>query len=166
VSAYSVSGVLVWLGLIVVADMRTRRIPNLLSLGGFVLGLAVLAATGQTFTQAHALSAISGFVVALLFTLPGYIFNILGAGDVKLLSAMAVLCGLEMMLQTYILASVSILVILLLQARFSIFNRSVGTARSKFIPFGAALALALAIILVFPKTLGFDKWGIDAFLFS
>ena len=44
------------------------------------------------------------WLVALVFTLPAYALNWLGAGDVKMLSAFGLLPGLQFMLASYVVA--------------------------------------------------------------
>lgn len=72
------------------ADLRTRRVPNWLTLG--------IAGLGFTFAAAHLTSttmagAVGGFVVGLVLMLPGHIVGATGAGDVKLLAAVGTLLG-------------------------------------------------------------------------
>lgn len=71
-------------------DLRTGRIPNLLTavlaVAGFVL--ASQGWTGQTMVGA-ALGGALGFVLML----PGHLFGGTGAGDVKLLAALGTLLG-------------------------------------------------------------------------
>ncbi len=166
-SALSLGGILIWLALVMVIDIRTRRIPNILSLGAITVGVTVLLVSGQTLTHEPAASAILGLLIALILTLPAYILKMLGAGDVKLLAGIALLCGLQMMLQTYVFASAVTLVMVLLQIKLPVFNVGMGNERSKrFIPYGAALAASLSFILVFPDSLGLDRWRINELLFT
>ena len=72
------------------ADLRTRRVPNWLTLG--------IAGLGFTFAAAHLTSttlagAAGGFVVGLVLMLPGHFVGATGAGDVKLLAAVGTLLG-------------------------------------------------------------------------
>jgi prepilin peptidase CpaA len=72
------------------ADLRTRRVPNWLTLG--------IAGLGFTFAAAHLTSitmagAVGGFVVGLVLMLPGHFVGATGAGDVKLLAAVGTLLG-------------------------------------------------------------------------
>lgn len=72
-------------------DWRHRRIPNLLSLGAWVVGVAVLIFSGRSFLGAEPSSALLAAAGALLVTLPGYLSKHLGAGDVKFLVATGLL---------------------------------------------------------------------------
>lgn len=66
------------------ADVRTRKIPNALTLPALLLGLAVHAAFhGFQGMQ----SSFAGLAFATLVLLPGWLFRWMGAGDVKLMAA-------------------------------------------------------------------------------
>jgi len=71
-------------------DLRTRRVPNLLTLAIGVAGLALAAVhvTGVTVT-----AALAGFAVGALLMLPGHFIGATGAGDVKLFAAIGTLLG-------------------------------------------------------------------------
>lgn len=73
-----------------VADIRTRRVPNEMSLGIAASGIA-LAATHVT--NVSTAGAIGGLAVGLLLMLPGHAIGATGAGDVKLFAAIATLLG-------------------------------------------------------------------------
>lgn len=71
-------------------DLRTRRVPNGLTLAIAATGL-VLAAAG--LGRVAFLAAIGGCVVGVMLMLPGHIFGATGGGDVKLLGALGTLLG-------------------------------------------------------------------------
>jgi prepilin peptidase CpaA len=73
-----------------VIDVRTRRVPNRLTLTLAAAGLA-LAATG--FGRVGVLAACAGAATGLLLMLPGHLFGATGGGDVKLLAAAGTLLG-------------------------------------------------------------------------
>ena len=73
-----------------VVDLRTRRVPNRLTLTLAAAGLA-LAVTG--FGRVGVIAACAGAVTGLLLMLPGYLFGGTGGGDVKLLAAAGTLLG-------------------------------------------------------------------------
>ena len=83
--------VIAWALAIAWTDWRERRIPNLLSLGAWGVGLAVMALTGRSALGAEPSSALLAAGGALLVTLPGYLSKLLGAGDVKFLVATGLL---------------------------------------------------------------------------
>ncbi len=87
----------------VVFDLRQRRIPNVLVLvtgmAGLLfhtLGPQVLGSGGLFSMHPGALGfwpALSGAITGLLLFLPFYLLRLLGAGDVKLLSAVGAFAG-------------------------------------------------------------------------
>lgn len=75
----------------VIVDLRSRRIPNVVSLGGAgVAALLAVLAGGAALLGASAL----GWLAALALTLPFYAVRVMGAGDVKLIAAVGAFIGL------------------------------------------------------------------------
>ena len=74
----------------VVVDLRTRRVPDRVTLSLAAAGLA-LAAAG--FGRVGVVGACAGAVTGLVLMLPGYLFGATGGGDVKLLAAAGTLLG-------------------------------------------------------------------------
>jgi prepilin peptidase CpaA len=71
-------------------DVRTRRVPNALTLS--------LAAAGVTFAVAGighltVAGSLAGLALGLVLMLPGHLFGATGAGDVKLFAAAGALLG-------------------------------------------------------------------------
>ena len=73
-----------------VIDLRTRRVPNALTLGLAASGVAA-AATGVSGLTVSA--SLTGFAVGLALMLPGHLIAGTGAGDVKLFAASGTLVG-------------------------------------------------------------------------
>jgi prepilin peptidase CpaA len=73
-----------------VADLRTRRIPNVLTFSTAVAGVLFHAIGGGI---AGAGQSLAGLAVGLLLFLPFYLLGGLGAGDVKLLAALGAWLG-------------------------------------------------------------------------
>ena len=71
-------------------DLRTRRVPNWLTLTITGMGVS-LAASHLTATTVA--GALAGFAVGLLLMLPGHLVGATGAGDVKLFAAVGTLLG-------------------------------------------------------------------------
>jgi prepilin peptidase CpaA len=71
-------------------DVRTRRVPNRLTMGIAVSGVCLAAArlTGLTLTD-----ALLGFAVGFVFMLPGFLIGATGGGDVKLFAALGTMLG-------------------------------------------------------------------------
>jgi len=78
------------MGAAAVIDLRTRRIPNILTATLAAVGIG-LAAAG--FGRVGLGAALLGCLLGLAFMMPGHIFGATGAGDVKLLAAAGALLG-------------------------------------------------------------------------
>ena len=77
-------------GTAAVIDLRTRRVPNALTVSLAAVGFGIAAAgLGRVGIGAALLGCLLGLVVML----PGHVFGATGAGDVKLLAAAGVLLG-------------------------------------------------------------------------
>jgi prepilin peptidase CpaA len=78
-----------------ITDLRTRRIPNWLTVTAFLAGVVLnLVASG---TQGG-VSAIEGAALGFGLLIPFYVLRVMGAGDVKLLAACGALLGPENLL--------------------------------------------------------------------
>ena len=82
--------VAVGMGAAAVIDLRTRRIPNILTATLAAIGIG-LAAAG--FGRVGLGASLLGCLLGLAFMMPGHIFGATGAGDVKLLAAAGALLG-------------------------------------------------------------------------
>ena len=71
-------------------DVRCRRIPNLLSLGGFLVGCVAHGVIEGWMGAGIAFAA--GFLL-LVCLFPFFVLGWLGAGDVKLIAAVGAICG-------------------------------------------------------------------------
>jgi prepilin peptidase CpaA len=71
-------------------DVRTRRIPNAITLSAACLGL-VLAAIGWSRLSIGA--SLAGFAIGMLLMLPGHMLGRTGGGDVKLFAALGTMLG-------------------------------------------------------------------------
>jgi prepilin peptidase CpaA len=71
-------------------DLRTRRIPNLLTLGAALAAVAVHAYAGGFLGVG---TALAGWLIGAAFLLPLFALGGMGAGDVKLLAALGAWLG-------------------------------------------------------------------------
>ncbi|MGY2231388.1 prepilin peptidase [Pseudomonas tolaasii] len=94
--------VLVWLVACAVQDVRQRLLANRLTLGVALLALIYLLWTGTTWLGATAGEGLWAFCLSLLLTLPGYALGRLGAGDLKLLAAFALVSDSHHLLGAFI----------------------------------------------------------------
>jgi prepilin peptidase CpaA len=85
-------------------DVRTRRIPNWLTLAITAVGLALAAGSWGRVTLAGALL---GFAVGLLLMLPGHLIGATGAGDVKLFAALGTLVGPQTILAAFLYTAIA-----------------------------------------------------------
>lgn len=107
----------VWLALCAAQDARHRRIANVLTLGGGALALAYLLWSGSTWVGSEAGQGGWACVVALALTLPGYVMGRMGAGDVKLMTALGLATDGLALLGVFIGAGVASVLWLLLAPR-------------------------------------------------
>ena len=73
-----------------ICDVRTRRIPNMLTFGAAAAALAAGAAQGGA---SGALQALAGWALGAALFFPIFALGGMGAGDVKLLAALAAWLG-------------------------------------------------------------------------
>ena len=71
-------------------DLKTRRIPNLLTFGAALLAVAVHGYTGGLTGAGWGLA---GWLIGVAFFLPFFVLGGMGAGDVKLLAALGAWLG-------------------------------------------------------------------------
>ena len=80
-------------------DLRTRRIPNWLTVSGFVSGVAV---NTFLFGKSGLVSSLIGALVGLGLLLPFVLLRSLGAGDWKLAGALGAFAGRELLINLLI----------------------------------------------------------------
>ncbi|MDD1003472.1 MULTISPECIES: prepilin peptidase [Pseudomonas] len=105
---------LLWLTLCAAQDARQRHIGNSLTLGVGGLALVYLLSTGNTWLGADMAQAGWALLLALALTLPGYILKRFGAGDVKLMTALALATNGTVLLGAFIGAALSSVIWILL----------------------------------------------------
>jgi prepilin peptidase CpaA len=82
-----------------VTDLRTRRIPNVLTFGVAAFGVSIAALQLGSLTATQALL---GLAVGLALMLPGHLIGATGAGDVKLFAAIGTLIGPSAILMAFL----------------------------------------------------------------
>ncbi|MCW8923637.1 MAG: prepilin peptidase [Gammaproteobacteria bacterium] len=73
-------------------DIRYHKIPNVISLAGWVIG-PILYVVSDTLPGVS--SSLYGFLLIFALTLPLYVFRWMGAGDVKLMASVGAIVGIE-----------------------------------------------------------------------
>jgi prepilin peptidase CpaA len=160
-------------GLSALSDLRSRTIPNWLTMGGLAAVLAQVAVNGWLGVQAAGL----GFGVAMLVYVPLFLLRLMGGGDVKMMAAIGAAAGpgnwLAIFLITSILGGPIALAAILLQGRFGKTMRNIGAMiwqlvrlraphhadpeldvahpKSVGLPHGAVIALGVAVFLVLAR---------------
>src|SRR3970282_1119246 len=97
---------LAWATIAAVFDVRDRRLPNWLPLGGFVVGAIYALVTGVSLLGGNTANAMFAAAIAFLLFFPMYIAGWMGAGDVKLFAAMGMLGGSKILLPPLLLAGI------------------------------------------------------------
>lgn len=89
--ALSCTTFLLFVGIVGVMDVRSRRIPNWLTLSGAVAGVLLVLPAGLE----HLAQALLGFAVALAVGFLLFLLRTVGAGDAKFLGAVGAWAGLD-----------------------------------------------------------------------
>jgi prepilin peptidase CpaA len=87
-----------------VVDLRTRRIPNVLTASMAAAGLA-LALAGVSGISLGA--AALGCMLGLALMLPGHVLGATGAGDVKLMAAVGALVGSGVIVKAFLFTAIA-----------------------------------------------------------
>lgn len=149
--------IMIWFMACTVQDLYQRQISNLLTLGAVSLALVYLIWTGHTLLGASAAEGGWALLIVMVLTLPGYALNKFGAGDVKLLSALALATDRLMVLGTLIGAGlwvaiawmVASKILPLLNQSLKPSGTSLNSATSKKLPFAPFLLGGFILTLMF-----------------
>jgi len=115
-------------GLAAAIDLRTRRVPNVLT-GCLALTGCALAVTGASGVTVGA--SLLGLGLGLALMLPAHVFGATGAGDVKLFAAVGAVVGVDRVIHAFLYALVAggVLAIVVAVARRNLKQTLAGTAR-------------------------------------
>lgn len=100
---------LLWGAACAIRDAQNKCIDNWLTYPLALLALLHLAITGYTPCNANVIEAIASVLLVLLFTLPGYYRSMIGAGDIKMLLALALATAVTPILVTFSVAALALL---------------------------------------------------------
>lgn len=130
-----------WLAALCVADLRSRRLPNALTLGGAAAALVLHAAAGGWPGVLDALEG--GAICAALLLLP-FLLHAAGGGDVKMLFAVGCLYGRRHAPGTLLFVSLAGLALALGYRLFA------AKERRRELPFGVAIAAGAWLEMLWP----------------
>lgn len=142
---------LIWAAACGCFDLWRRRLPNTLTLGAAVLGFAWLIGTGAGLLGGTAASCLGAAGLALILTVPAYARGQLGAGDVKLLTAMGLLAGFERLLVTYMVAGLLAGGGLWLNHQLRCYGLDLSGTGGRWLPFGFLLTIGFSVATLFPE---------------
>jgi prepilin peptidase CpaA len=111
-----------------VIDIRTRRIPNELTVALTGVGVA-LAATGVSGVSLW--GSIAGFAIGLALMIPGHLLGATGAGDVKLMAAVGAVVGPSTVVTAFLFTAIAggVLAVVVAQRRGRLAATIAGTGR-------------------------------------
>jgi prepilin peptidase CpaA len=141
-------------------DVRTRRIPNALTLLGFAVAIALRATAGL----GAGIDGVTGAILAFVLCLPFFVLGVLGGGDAKLVMALGAFTGpRDLLMAMLLIASIGGIIGAVDALRKGILlpvlyncgdiikhwatfgrrgsNRSLTTTGALAIPYGVAIAL-------------------------
>jgi prepilin peptidase CpaA len=147
---------LIWLGLCAAQDARQRRIANGLTLGAAALALVYLLWTGSTWLGAEAGQGGWACLIALALTLPGFFMGRMGAGDVKLMTALGLATDGLFILGVFIGAGFASVLWMLLAPRVWLHMsqglrerlRYLGPDMSKKLPFAPFVLIGTVLVIL------------------
>jgi len=144
-----------------VIDVWSRRIPNWITFGTFVVGLILnVWLSGLD----GALMSITGAALGMALLLPFYLVRAIGAGDLKLLGALGAVTGPQVLVSVAIYGAIAggllSVVILLIRGRLLValndlfvLHRPPATS-GVTAPYGVAIASGVYLSLILPSVLG------------
>ncbi|KVC45122.1 A24 family peptidase [Burkholderia diffusa] len=153
---FSIGAFLAWAVLVTASDIRFRRIPNSLVVGGLVAAFASVFCGANPFGIVR-VQALLGMFVGLVGLLPFFFLGVMGAADVKVFAVLGAWCGVHGLLWLWIVASLvagihAFAVLLLSRTPLGMLWRRGAPAltfgRYRATPYGACLAVPAAVWLV------------------
>ena len=141
---------IVWGCCCALMDYRHRRLPNFLTLGAAGLAILYLLIQGRSLLGASPLSAVTAGVGAIGILAPMLWRGWLGAGDIKMMSAIGFIGGLNVLAVTFVFSSLlSLPVALWLWLRGCLREGRFVSVKIK-LPQGVFIALGLMLSLLDP----------------
>ncbi|MFC0693856.1 A24 family peptidase [Paraburkholderia humisilvae] len=95
---------IVWTAAVAVCDLRGRRVRNVLVLAGLAVALASALTARAPFGVAAG-PALLGAAAGLAALLPFFALRVMGAADVKVFAVLGAWCGLRLLPELWLIAS-------------------------------------------------------------
>lgn len=136
ISSFSFVVLVIGVLIATVVDLRTRRVPNVLTGLMALVGLG-LAATGVSGVSLG--TAALGLMLGLALMLPGHVIGATGAGDVKLMAAVGAIVGPSLAFKAFLFTALAggVLAVVVAMWRRRLSATVVGTARMIATPLDA-----------------------------
>lgn len=126
-------------------DARYHRLPNWLTLGGLAGGCLYALITGTSLLGGNLPDSLFAAVIGFLLLFPAYLAGWMGAGDVKLFTAMGMLGGGKILLSALVIGSIVSGMVALVFIMLAKRPVPAGAPRKRPIPYGVGLALGFAV---------------------
>ncbi len=137
----------IWACGLAVLDYRQRRLPNSLTLGAAGVAIVYLLIYGRSMLGASPLSAVIAGISAILLMSPFMWLGWLGAGDIKLLSAIGFISGAQILATTFLLSSLLTLPVALWLS-MGHFKPDRAASKNVRLPQGVFIALGLILSML------------------
>lgn len=129
-------------------DYRQRRLPNSLTLGAGGAAIIYLLIYGRSVLGASPLSAMAAGIGVFFFLSPCLWLGWLGAGDIKLMSAIGFIGGTQFLATTFVLSSFLTLPVALWLSLSRPRRQEQNPSRSLRLPQGLFIALGLVLAML------------------
>jgi prepilin peptidase CpaA len=134
------------------SDLKVRRIPNLFTLSGIIIGflLNTLLFRFQGFKM-----SLFGFLIGFCFFFIFYLIGGMGAGDVKLMGAIGAILGYPLIYQAFFYTAISGIIVIIIMFFPLIIDAlrnknlsNLTSIRKKYIPYGIAISAGTLITII------------------
>lgn len=128
-------------------DYRQRRLPNTLTLGAAGVAMVYLLIYGKSMLGAPLLSALVAGIAVVFLLMPCLCLGWLGAGDIKLMSAIGFIGGPQILAITFVFSSFMSLPLVLWLSKGRTGHRQPDPAKTQGFPQGVFIALGLMLAM-------------------
>ncbi|WKJ90985.1 A24 family peptidase [Methylomonas montana] len=137
-----------WTCSLVLLDYRQRRLPNSLTLGAAGVAIIYLLIYGRSILGASPLSAVTAGIGVLFFLSPCLWLGWLGAGDIKLMSAIGFIGGAQILATTFVISSLLTLPVALWLSMSKSRQAEQNASKNLRLPQGIFIALGLMLAML------------------